>query len=97
MTIESIISHRGKGKNTQHKVGYIGYTEEADEWPPRARLKGPRLDEYESSRDQPDLNTTAATFSPGDTAIIDKTLRMASNITKSVHHPALSRRRSDFA
>ncbi len=64
---------------------------------PPARLKGPRLDEYESNRNHPDLNTTAATNPPGDTATIDKTLRMASNIKMSVHHPALSRRTSDSA
>ncbi len=64
---------------------------------PRAGLKGQRLNEYESNRNQPDLNTTATTNPHGDTATIDKTLRIASSITVSVHHPALSRRTSDSA
>ena len=47
--IESIISHRGKGKNNYYKNMWVGYTEDADEWLPHARLRGPRLDEYESN------------------------------------------------
>ncbi len=60
-------------------------------------VQGSRVDEYERNRKQPDLNTAAATDSPGDTATIDKTVRMASNLTMSIHHPALSRRTSDSA
>jgi hypothetical protein len=49
--IKSIISHRGKRTNTQYKVRWVGYTEKADEWLPRASLKGPRLDESTNTKE----------------------------------------------
>ncbi len=87
----------GRGPSVHGRARGLAAGGVADEWLLRARLKGPCLDEYESNQNQPDLNATAAFNPSGDTATIDKIMRMVSNIIMSVHHPALFRRTSDSA